>query len=512
MRRVPFLLSLFVLLLALPACGGGGGGDDAPADPGAPGELRALALQGGAAPDSGGGSFDVFPTFPIMDAATGGWCAFVAPVTGGTTTEAVYVALPDGSGTIVLCFAQGNAVSGSARTIASFAGVWMCSDGTVIALANLTGAGGTEDFALVAVDVDGAGVLSNLRTLLIDEASIASVVAGGILSDIDTMTLVKEADETLWMFVTDSNGGGTHLVSIESDGTGLTKRASPGDALVGSSVATVDAFGVSADGGYFAYAVTAVGGGRRMILKGLGANAAVNTQIQADGDATPSGMGTVADAWKGGRIIPYGDGAVAWVAKGTLSGADDIYMFYQHFATIQYAEMARVGMTAPSTGAGMYSSIDMLNAAPSASQVLFQAAVGGGATGVNRGTFRVRGLNPVVVIRETGDLINLSGVNVTAPFINLGQTNQPYDEVSFNGDLLYALSWNTNQDAAIFWLVRFSATTGAYFAVASQGGPAPNGETFGTFTGGLGMTCAPGVALFRAPVDMSGTGIFRQGP
>ena len=513
MRRALILVPILAFLLALPACGGsGGGGDDTPSDPGAPGELRSLALQGSEAPDTGGGDFGTFPTFPIMDAATGGWCAFVAPVTGGSTNAVVYVALPSGTVTLVRCFAEGDAVNGSGRFINSFAGVWMCSDGTVIALANLSGGMGTENFALLAVDVDGAGVLSNLRTILLDEASLDPQIAGGVLSDIDVLTLQKEADETLWMLVTDSNGGGTHLVSIESDGTGLTRRASPGDVLVGTSIATIDAFGVSFDGGWYAFATTTTSAGRQVWQRGTGVNAAVFDRLRADGDSTPSGMGTIADAWKGGRILCYGDGAVAWVAQGTLSGADDMYLFWQRSPVLRIDELARVGMTAPSTGAGMYSSLDMLNAAPSAARVLFQAAVGGGTVGINRATFRVRGLDPLDVVRETGDLVNLSGVNVSAPYINLTQTNQPYDEVSFNGDFVYAQTWNVGLDAAIFWLVRLSPTTGAYYAVAAQGGPAPDGDTFGILSGGLGMTCAPGVVLFRAPVTMSGTGIFRQGP
>ncbi len=78
-------IALVLTLGLLAACGGGGGGDSAPVDSGAPGVLRALALEGEVAPDTGGGTYAAFPTFPIMDAAENGWCAFVANVTGGTT-------------------------------------------------------------------------------------------------------------------------------------------------------------------------------------------------------------------------------------------------------------------------------------------------------------------------------------------------------------------------------------------------------------------------------------------
>ncbi len=506
-RLIASLLACFALSL-VPACGGGGGGGG-PSDPGAPGTLRAVAIEGEVAPATGGGTYAAFPAFPIMDAARNAWSAFVATITGGTTTSVVYVALPDGTPTLVRALAEGDAVAGTDRAILDFAGVWMCEDGTVIALANLTGGVDTQDFALLAVDIVG-GLATNLRVVLLDEASLAPAIAGGVLSDIDPMTLLKEDDATLWFLATDSVGGDTHLVSMELDGTDLRRRVSPGDAAVGGGdpVLSVDAFSVDPTGTYYGWVVTDAGGVRRVSLRETIAGPSVNVQVLQDSNPLPSGVGTVADAWKRGRILVYGDASMTWVAKGTQSGADDIFMLYQHNAVVQHREMARTTETAPSTGMGTWSRIDALNAAPAAQRVMFDGGVSGGTFGVTEGTYQVTGVNPPNVIADTANLVASGGAVVPAPYISLRQTTRPYDEVAFNGDLGYAQMFSGT--SVLWWLVRAAGNN--IFGVAAQGGTAPGGDTFTSFSGGAALTIAPGIFLFRAGLTTAGTGIFRQGP
>ncbi|MDF1699963.1 MAG: hypothetical protein P1V36_02230 [Planctomycetota bacterium] len=510
MRRALSLVLSLALLAPLAACGGGGGGDEPPADTGAPGTLRALALEGAVAPDSGGGTFAAFPTFPIMSAGATGWAAWVAQVVAGNFTEAVYVTQPDGAATTVRVFAQDDAVGGTDRRIADFAGVWMCDNGTVITLANLAGGTATQDFALLAADV-AAGAVSNRRTILLDEADLTVVAPGGVLSSINADTLLKEEDGTLWMQVIDGNTGDEHLISIEADGTGLTRRASPGDGLFGgATIANVDAFGVSSVGTFYAIAVTDSSGDQRMTLQDATVNPPVYQQFLQDGNPLPS-AGTVAAAYKRGRMVVFSDGSVGWVAVGSLSGADDVYLLYQPAAApqFQYIELARVPDTAPDTGMGTYASLDTLNMAPSAQRVLFNAAVTPGTFGISHATFRVSGISPLTVRGDSANVVLSNGQVFPAPYINLSQTNRPYDEVASNGDFVYAQTWSGT--SAVWWAVRSGPNTNI-FAVAAQGGPAPGGDTFGAFTAGVGMTAAPGCVLFRGPVTMSGSGIFRQGP
>ncbi|MDA1195065.1 MAG: hypothetical protein O2894_07745 [Planctomycetota bacterium] len=503
-----FVASCLVGLLVLVGCGGGGG-SDAPVDAGAPGTLRALAVEGAVAPDSGGGTFAAFPTFPVMAAAANAWSAFAAAIVTGNSATILYVAQPDATPTLVRVFGEGDAVTGTDRVITAFDAVWMCDDGTVVTLVSLGGGVETRDFALLAADV-AAGVASNHRTVLLDEASLAPAIAAGVLSEIDTDSLLKEDDGTLWFLAEDATATEWHLVSIELDGTGLTRRASPGDAISGTPdvVATIDTFGVDPLGLFFGWVVTDSGGVRRLNLRENVAIAPINVQVLQDGNPLPSGVGTVADAWKRGRIIVYGDASVIWVAKGSSSGADDILMLYQHNATTQYRELARVTETAPNTGLGTWSRIDTLNAAQAAQRALFNGGVAGGTFGITNATYRVDSINPLTVRSDTADIVLSQGQVQQAPYISLRQTNQPYNEVASNGDFGYAQTWSTT--SALWWLVRSAGNN--IFAVAAQGGPAPGGLTFGSFAAGVGLTVAPGIFLFRGPLAPSGTGLFRQGP
>ena len=78
-----------VLLLAIGvvACGGGGGGDEEEPPCQAPGTLATVAVEGRTAPGTGGERYRDFPLTTPMDAADGGWLAFVARVTASTCTS-----------------------------------------------------------------------------------------------------------------------------------------------------------------------------------------------------------------------------------------------------------------------------------------------------------------------------------------------------------------------------------------------------------------------------------------
>lgn len=495
---------LFCLLVALPACGGGGG-SSTPADTSAPGELRALAVQGQPAPGTAG-DFAAFPTFPFMDAAAGGWCAFVAPTTDATKSEVLYVAEPDDVPTIVEVFAVGDAAPAPSAggTITGFQGVWMCDDGSVICFAELAGDAGGRTFGLLTATVTGGMVVGKVATLY-DQASLAAVVPGGVLGAVDTATLLKQDDGTIWFLGLDTTGGQTHLLSITRTGTSLTRRASPGDLTtnVGVTFATIDAFGIDPTGTYFALAVTTTAGDRRMYLKE--SSGGVNAEILKDTDPLPSGAGTAVDAYKGGRLVVFAAGQVVWTAEGSLSASDDVSLFYGHFLGTPYVELARTTLTAPSTGSGTWNSLDPLNMAPGCQVPQFDAGVTGGTFGITRGTFGVADTTPTVGL-ISGNIVLSGGMVVSSAYISLRQTTRPYDEVSTGGDAAYVMAWSGT--TALFWFVRGNNT----FPVAAQGGPEPGGDTFGAFVGSAAHTIADDVVLFRANLTMAGSGVFRQGP
>ena len=504
MRRAHLFLAICLCLSLLVACGGGSGGGDGPSDPGAPGVLRSLAVEGASAPGTAG-NFAVFPVYPLMDAADGGWCAFVAPTTDAAKSQVLYVAEPDAAAALVEVFAVGDAAPAPSvgGTVAGFQGVWMCSDGSVICYAEISGDAGGRTFGLLTATVSG-GAAAGQGAILYDQADLSAAIPGGVLGGLDTQTLLKQDDGTIWFLAADTTGGLVHLLSITRTGTSLTRRASPGDLTtnVGITFAAVDAFGIDPTGAFFALAVTTTVGDRRMYLKE--SSGGVNVEFLKDTDPLPSGSGTVDDAWSGGRITVYGAGQVVWMAKGSLSASDDVYMFFGYYLTTQYVELARSTLTAPSTGAGTWTALHTLNLAGGCLLPQFDASVSGGTYGITRGTFGVADTAPTVGL-VSGNLVLSGGVMVPSAFVSLRQTVRPYDEVSEGGDAAYVMTWSGT--AALFWFIPGDTT----YAVAAQGGPAPDGDTFGAFVGSAAFTVADDVLLFRANLDTAGTGIFRQG-
>ena len=201
MLRLATSLLCLALLLPLVACGGGGGGGgDGPTDPGTPGSLWALAIEGEAAPGVVG-NFGAFPADPFLAVAAGGWMAFVAQTTDVALPEVLYVAQPDK--VLVPVFARGDDIPGPEDgTIASIKHLWMCTDGTVMAFVKITGSSNSVGFGILAADVaDGAA--TNKLSVVLDKADISGLhaaFAGSRLDLIDSLTALKEADGTLWFF------------------------------------------------------------------------------------------------------------------------------------------------------------------------------------------------------------------------------------------------------------------------------------------------------------------------
>jgi len=504
MHRSTRILAVLVLGCALVACGGGGGGDG-PSAPSAPGTLRALAVEGTAAPGTAG-VFQDFPPYPLMSAADGGLCAFVAPTTDGTMPEVLYAARADSTAALLPVFALGDvALAPSDGAIATFEAVWITSDGWIVTVVGIVGDSASRTFGVYTARITAGGVSD--RSVAIYEGDDLTG-AGGVdaLASLELTSACVATDGTLWFVGEDGPGGPIGLWSVEHDGGNLTARVQPGDAFQDTAtVVGVDAFGIDAAGSVFVYVASASSGGRRMVVH-TSVGGALNLEFLRTGDTMPSGIGAVANVHKGGPIVVFSTGQVVWVAQGNQGGIDDVLMVFTPLpAPVTYGELIRSGDTATSTGMGTHAAIDMLDVAKSCNSPAFLATVLGSTNGVTTGTFAVRDTAGTHVL-DSSNLAISGGALVPASWVDLRSGDRGYAEAASDGSFLFAQAFAGT--SALFWTVRGSGT----FALAASGGPAPGGDVFGSFEATSAHTVGAGNALFRADLVTAGSGIFRQGP
>jgi len=302
MRLVTTLLLSSLFVFALAACGGGGGEEGPP--PSAPGILQELAVQGEAAAGTAG-NFAVFPTYPHMDAAAGGWCAFVAPTTDGAKPEVLYVAQPDAI--LVPVYAVGDTVPAPGDgQIAGIQGVWICPTGLVLTYVTITGDSGGRAFGVLASLVAG-GVAGGKAAVIYDKAALpaSDFNPGSTLDLMDPATARKEDDGTFWFLGRDNPGGQLHLFSVDPDGTNFLSRAIVGANLGGVTLVSVDAFEIDSFGLQYAMVVTTSGGDGRMYLHATAPGTFV--EVAREGDAIVGGAGGAILSIHKGPARQYGD-------------------------------------------------------------------------------------------------------------------------------------------------------------------------------------------------------------
>lgn len=482
------------LLALVPACGGGGGSSA----PSLPGALVALALQGNLAPDTGGGTFGVFPSQPAMSAATGNWSAFVAPISLGNTPLCLYVAQPDG--TLVRVYAAGDQLpGGSAETITGFGRVFMCPGGLVVA--HVTLGGGTRDFALVSGTVLG-GIVTG-RSLMIVDGQVLPAPVSAALTELYVAEALVADNGTAWFLAEAQGSSDEHLLSVPATGTPVLQHLSPGDALPnGVSVVTIDAFGLDRTGTQYAFVADTTASERRIYNSQPGAPSAV--ELAQEGTVLPGGA-VVMDVHAGGSLIVYDVGNVVWLVEGNGAGTDHILVLANG---VSRSIMARTGNPAPGTGpSGLLGTLHLLS---QESQIRFPTFWTNPVSSSNGITFAIYGV------------INLSGVPALAMYNGRplpasagagafgttfpGLGSPLYTQVSRNSDIVFANVFSTGS-SGLFWL----RTDVDLFAVALEGAAAPGGDTFGAFTPQAAFSIANDVVVFRAALAIAGTGIFRRG-
>ena len=503
MRRAITLVFALVFTITLAACGGGGGDDSS-----APGELRLIAAEGAAAPGTAG-VFLAIPDQPVMDAANGGWCAYVLPTTDGTKTKVLYVVQPDGTPTIVEVFAIGDsALTPGGGTISDIRRVWMCDDGTVMAFINVTGDTNGVTFGVVSAVV-AAGTAGQKNGVIFSGRDLTPIGGDGNLTGFDVTTACKGSNGTLW-FRGQDNGADLDLFSVMKDGTSLTRRAAVGDAVGaargGGVIVTIDHWTVDASGSVFCIVVTASAGAlERIIARGTG----LNVEFFGTGDLLP-GVGTAIDAFKGTRLIAFVSGQIIWVCEGSQGGTDDVLMLYEPLNMgVPYSELARSGDTAPDTGMGTIGTIRLLNNVKSAVLPGVQLQVISGINGISQAIYRVLGAGNNNLDPDSSNVRIFMGGFVPAAWVNLSSfnpdTGAPYPEVSQNGSILFAQSFGGT--STLIWSVG-----GFPFTLAEPGDATPDGDTFVGFATGFEGVTANDVALFRANVTTAGSALYRRGP
>jgi len=163
----------------------------------------------------------------------------------------------------------------------------------------------------------------------------------------------------------------------------------------------------------------------------------------------------------------------------------------------QRVVLARSGDTAASTGGGLFTSIDLLNAASPTVIPQFETSILGGTAGVTRATYGVTAIGAVPAL----------GTAATAAYVDIRNAARPYNEVSGGGSFFFA-NQASGGTTGLFWAIPGETI----YTIVLTGNATPGGDTFGSFAASSAHTIADGVALFRANLTTAGTGIFRRGP
>jgi hypothetical protein len=492
-------LALVLVLICLPflGCGGGGGGGGGGGTPnpatGLPGTLSALAIQGAAAPGPLAGIFAPLPISPIMDAADGGWVAFVLPVTTpGGTLEVLYVRQPNG--TIVEVFVQNDAMPGDlARDILQFHAVWITPSGVVFARVSPTG-GPSQSIISATV----AGGVATTRRINLEPGDLVPGGGGATWLSFDVASICVTNNNTLWFSGID-NGTVGRLGSVSYDNVTLRTLVSEGAPLPGAFViVNLITFGVDSTGAVFSF-VASMSAGEERLYRGT-PGSTIYIELLQEGDILPAatGGGFVDRVWTQGQLLTYSNGAVFVIAEGSVGVTDDVFM--RCGGPLDPTTLLRSGAFPPGSPAGQVTDIRMLRMAKSATYPFLFANLTPAALPLTFFIYAFTGIiEPVVFDGRASQ----RGGNFTATFPGLIQP--PYRDVAFDGSVAFL----NRTDAGIpglFWIFRDRGI----FTVVLEGDTAPGGGLFGSVTNGI-YTVATNVLVFRAPLQSGVSGLFVQG-
>ena len=502
MLRAAALLVLVLLPLGFaPACGGGGGSAPAPACT-KPGTLRALGVQGQAAPGTVG-NFGAFPLGVLLDTAANGWAVFNGVTTDGTKPEGVWVAMPDA--TVLLAFWKGETVpDAGGGTISGFQAVRVNAQGHVLVLVSITGDANGRDFGLLTAQVIG-GVVVGTNDLVYETTDLTASGSSGTLTAIDATKLFL-VDDGRTFFVGGTSGGLTGLWSVNVDGTNLKKEVQETDLNpIALPFLDLKQVGVSRSGNRFAFVADTGGPNEDGLYIGTtGTGAYLGIAQDGNGLNDAPRFGSIVEIWAGGPLLVYDSGTVVWKAQGSAGLPDDVVLVGNN--TVPFSILARSGDPAPSAGVATFASLDLLQHRAETAGPMVRAQFSGAINGVDFALYGLQVQPPALALYETRPAPSDYGTSAftdTFPGLNA----QGYVDVARNGALAFA-GLLQNGVSGMFWLIPGCG----FFTICISGGPALSGDTFGAFAPNANHTCHDDVVLFRAPLTVAGTGVFRQGP
>lgn len=502
MLRAAALLALLLLPLGFaPACGGGGS-DPAPAPCAKPGTMRALGVQGQAAPGSVG-TFGAFPLGTHLDVAANGWSVFSGVTNDPLVPEGVWVAMPDG--TVLLVFAKGEIVpDAGGGTISGFQLARVNNQGHVLVLVSINGDAGGRDFGLLSAQVI-AGVVTGKSDLVYETRDLTSSGSTGTLTSIDS-THVFLVDDGRTFFLGGTSNGVTGFWSVNLDGTNLRKEVQVGDSVpVPATILDLKQVGVSRSGNRFAFVAEVPFANEDGLYDGTtGTGSYAIIMRDGAGVSDAPRFGSVVETWAGGPLLVYDSGSVVWKAQGSAALPDDIVFVGN--STVPAGVLARSGDPAPSAGVATFAALELLEHRSETSGPMVKAQFAGSINGVDFALYGLQVQPPALALYETRPAPADYGSSAfTDQFPGLA--TQGYVDVSRNGSFAFA-GLLQNGVSGLFWLI----PNCGFFTVCVSGGAILTGDSFGAFWPAANRTCHDDVVLFRAPLTLAGTGIFRQGP
>lgn len=492
--------------------GGGGGGDDGPV---LPGTLSAIALQGGATPL--GGTYDAFPADATVAAADGGWVAFVANLTGGAASKALFVVRPNG--VVVPVYTAGETLPtnlAGTGTIADFERIWIRPGGIVVTHVSVT-AGSGEAFLTARVDGNGTVVekadAMHLGLTLPDPVPSGTT---GTLAAIDEDATQVDDQGDVFFHGTGSNGGLHGVFTVNRAGTLIARVAITGETIPGLGTFGFDfpAIGIDQDGALVAFAAAMTTSPSEAIFAtfdGLGfVRAAANLDVppSSGGDAFSDVYvdGPLHVTFAGGQ----GQGFVTWRGQ-VAGGAPDHGIYTRQVANGGALALgALTALLGPNTsltgvGGGLVTDVDLYETAVDPTRVVFSIDLAGGSTS------RVfvsgqPGSTTFAEIFRQGETAP-GGANFATSYPSLGVPGTTQDRV---GSFAYTAILTDN--ASGLWWARFGQ---GFFLVTKEGSTAAGtgGGVFATFAVPSSVSTATDTLVFRAAINggTAPTGLFRQG-
>lgn len=519
--RVGSLLAT-ALLVGLASCGGGGGGGGS-TTPTMPGTLSALALEGAAAPSTGAGVFGAFSSANQIDVADGGWTAFVADVTGGTTAKALFVARPDG--VVVNVFARGDVVPAPAvGTIDVFERIWISpgigSGAIVTALVTIIGASAE---GILTARVPSGGVATETHTvaykalpLPVHPAPGAGVATGTLTSFVPN--LIQVDDQGNVFFVAGTSTAVEGIWTVSRLGTSLTAISVSGD--TGPSGGTIstdyDALGIDGDGLVVAYAVSVLGGPTHAIIATI-SPLSLGVLVAVNGGIPPLvGGRSFLDVYDTGPLYVTLSGGVSYVVwqAQVSGGAPDRGVFARQvsaggiYALLPQETMVYPGMAVTGLGVGAFiTNIELMNGASDPNRMPIRCDIAGGTS--TRALFSAPNTTTLSGVVADGQTIpSPGGTTFSTSFPSLTLTGIKH------GDRLGSLAFSSvlaDATTGIYWAI----AGGSFFQVVRQGATVPSapGGTFASFAVASPVLTATNFVVFTANIT-GGTfasGLFRQG-